>query len=271
MQRKIRAAWVTTIVVLCGVPRANAATVLYNSSGFEPTTFSAGQLEGQDPVNGPWLRSGSNGSTADVRTSANIPVQAGTQAVQVTRAAANGSDARWAVLETVLAVTDPILIEWDMRVVQSGGAQPFGPFFGIETYDGNGGFLVAGTAGIDAKTGEVLYQATGTGSLTVAGAPVAFDTWHHFEMTLNFTTNTYSVLVNGSPRVTNEGFVDPGIENFTDADIATTAAGGDAASLAAGGTAYFDNYRVSLVPEPAAAGILAAGIVGLLARRSRRG
>jgi hypothetical protein len=73
------------------------------------------------------------------------------------------------------------------------------------------------------------------------------------------------------------GFVDQnnvvgGLNQFSDADIATVAGGGDPASLAATGTAYFDNFLVRegmCIPEPAAALLAAVGIVGLQVRRRR--
>jgi hypothetical protein len=64
------------------------------------------------------------------------------------------------------------------------------------------------------------------------------------------------------------------LNEFSDADIATVAAAGDAASLALTGTAYFDNFLVREgdcpVPEPTTL-IMLSSVLGILASAGRRG
>jgi hypothetical protein len=245
-----------------GVP-ADAA--IYDSGGFE--AFSNGDLVGQDPANGPWVKAGPAGSTATVQTTVK---QAGQKAVQVVRQASSSGDARFAVVKPLANVTTPITIDWDMNYTQSTvPAGSFGPFFGVEAYDGlNNAPLLAGSLGVDAKTGEVLYQQADTGNfLVVPALTLSPGVWNHFQLQLDYAAETYSIFVIGVFRGS-ETFVDPGIFDFTDAPLAALAAAGDAASLAAGGTAYFDNYVVNGVPEPTVAWFGSLGLV--LSRRNRR-
>jgi hypothetical protein len=197
--------------------------------------------------------------------------QAGQKAVQVVRQASASGDVRFAVVKPIANVSSPITVDWDMNYTQS--AVPtgsFGPFFGVEVYDGlNNAPLLAGSLGVDSKTGEVLYQETGDGAFVVTPLVLAPGTWNHFKISLDYTAKTYSIFVNGNLQAT-EPFVDPGIADFTDAPMSGLAAGGDAASLAAGGTAYFDNYVLNGVPEPGVAGLGLLGVALSLRRGQNR-
>ena len=241
------------------------AATIYDSKGFEAPPFVAGQaLESQDPADGPWVKTSST-STATVINNAS-GAAAGQQFVQVTRGA--NSDGRWAVNKPQLNVVGSLVIEWDMFVPTPTGSQPFGPYYGVEAYDSiSNAPLLIGSAGIDAKTGEFLFQESGTGFINVTGLVLPFNVWHHFEMVLDYSAQEYSVLVNGTPAVT-ESFVDPGIADFSDAPIAALAAGGDSLSQAATETARFDNYLIRTEPssfvvtninDPGAGGCTIAG------------
>jgi hypothetical protein len=61
---------------------------------------------------------------------------------------------------------------------------------------------------------------------------------------LDYATQTYRLIYDGR-EVLATGFVDPGITDFTDADIAAIGGAADANSQGASGTAYFDNYKVT--------------------------
>jgi CSLREA domain-containing protein len=236
---------VVFLCLFCLSSAAHAATI-YDSKGFEAPPFVAGQvLEGQDTADGPWVKTTST-STATV---INNPsgAQAGQQFVQVSRAA--NSDGRWAVSKPQSNVAGSLVIEWDMFVPQATGSQSFGPYYAVEAYDAVGNApLLIGSAGMDAKTGEFLFQRSGTGVIDVTGLVLPFNTWHHFEMTLDYDAQEYSVSVNGTPAVT-EGFVDAGITDFSDAPIAALGAAGDPDSQAATGTARFDNYLIRTEPS----------------------
>jgi hypothetical protein len=263
----LRAVSVSLLGLVGAVETASAAT-FYDSSGFESPLFVPGDVTGQDLLNGPWQKSGVNASTATVQVAVK---QGGLQAVQVTRAANANADARWGVLKPHANVTTPVAIDWDMNVAQSSVPNgSFGPFFGVEAYDSldNPSPLLAGSLGVDAQTGEVLFQQSGTGFIeAVPNFTVPFDQWNHYRMLLDYQSGSYSIFVNGALKAT-EGFVDSGIADFTDAPIAALAASGDPASLSAAGTAYVDNYVISEVPEP---GLAWVGLLGLafLKRDSR--
>jgi hypothetical protein len=238
-------------------------TVLYDSQGFEGTRFTAGDVVGQDPAQGPWQQFSGRNTVTNVATTltgtANVQtavVNNGVQAVRVDRQ--NGFDARWAPFQPHETIQDAVQVDWTMRVEQSVGPQPFGPFFGIQAYSDNGTggpVRLIGSAGMDAKTGEILYQQAGSGNLeAVPGQlPLAFGTFNTFRLMLDFDRQRYQLYVNNNLVLT-EPFVDATAGNpilgFSDADIAALAASGDAASQAANGTAYFDNYAVSAVNAP---------------------
>jgi hypothetical protein len=263
------------------------AQVIVDAGGFEAaagysTTFDGdGKLEGQVPAtfNGTWLRtSGPALSTATVQSGL---VKSGTQAVQVDRAA--NSDDRWAVPVVGYPSTgvDTICICWDMLVRGPAGTvgTDFGPFFGVEAYDDNNagqGVGLIGSLGVDATTGDVLYQAADTGVFKESGEKVEFGEWNRFNLFLDYSTKTYSIYFNNS-LVATEGFVDEnnipgGLIDFTDADIAALAASANSQGLT--GTAFFDNFTVHEgvpcgVPEPTTALMVLAGLVCAGCRRQR--
>jgi hypothetical protein len=168
----------------------------------------------------------------------------GEQAVLVSRAA--NADTRWAMPRDGFPSQRFVIVDWDMRVAQAPNSQGFGPFFGVDTYDADVDPFVLGTLGVDASTGDVLYQFQDTGNLTETGTEVAFDQWNHFRLVLDFANDSYTALVNGA-AVATTGFVDDGVaelDDFTDADIAAFAASGDPISRNLTSTAVFDNFLV---------------------------
>jgi len=213
-----------------------ASTIL--STGFEQPTFTTGNLQGQ----GGWVTAGAGTSTAVVE---NTIVNTGSQAVQVTKAAAANSDRRWAVPVSGFPVQRFIIVDWDMRVTQASIQTGFGPFFGVDTYDADTSPYVLGSLGVDATTGDVLFQQQNTGELTESGVLASFNQWNHFRLILDFGTDTYRGYFNGA-QVANTGFVDGGfgLDNFTDADIATFAAAADPVSQTVSASAVYDNFTI---------------------------
>jgi hypothetical protein len=266
-------------VLMLPAMHVSAATIV-DSQGFESpfftTTFDGdGKLEGQTPAtfNGTWLRTkGIASSTANIQTTV---VDTGSQAVVVNRAA--DSDDRWGVLVQGYPAERYVCIDWRMRVQQTTGpANTFGPFFGVEAYDDDAATIgLLGSFGVDATTGDVLYQIQGTGDLTETGSVVNFGQWNSFHIQLDFFTDTAMFALNNTVIATT-GFVDSGLNEFTDATISAIAAMGDAASQALVGQAFFDNFVVidtsipCLIPEPATWALAAIGLIAAGSRRRRR-
>jgi PEP-CTERM motif len=266
---------------------------IVNANGFElPFSTLAGggtgRLEGQiNPPGegqvippGQWQRTPGGTSTAVVQTAV---VASGLQAVRVDRAANN--DVRWAVQVDHLGYPDYpnpfppepaqpcICISWDMRVQQTQGApDTFGPFFGVEAYDDASAIGLLGSLGVDATTGELLYQATGTGVLTPTGDVVPFNQWNHYQIKLDYSTDQYSIFRNFAMEGT-FGFVDPNLNQFSDADISALGAAGDPGSQALTGTAWYDNFLVREgacpIPEPNTFAMIGFGLATFAARRRR--
>ena len=259
------------VLLACLGGQARAA-VIYDSGGFELPRFTAGgNLQGQDVVQGPWLKDGGV-STAVVQTT---NPAGGTQSVQMTRLANANGDTRWTVTKPITpTASQPIVdIDVDMRLNQAtfSGVPPtntdFGPAFGLEAYDGS---KLIGSLTMDATTGDVLYQQTGTGFLTETGTVLSRSAYHHYKLRLNFNTGNYQVFAN-SLLLRTEPFVDSGVVAFTDGPMSTFAASGT--SIATGtGTAFFDNYvlQQTAVPEPTTLTAMLAAAGVLMSRRPAR-
>ena len=266
--------------------QASAAHVdIIDGEGFE-SPYIIGALEGQAaklpndapfPGSQAWLASIGTTSSAVVQSAV---VHSGSQAVKLTRAANEpAGGGQFGV--PVSAWPDGsrfVCIEWDMYVEDSNGpTDSFGPFFGVFSYDDDGVGASngqTGSMGVDATTGDVLYQETGTGHLAETGASVNFGEWNHFHIDLDYLTHEYSVILNGTTLLT-EPFIDgAGLDQFTDAPLVTAAAAGDAISQALTGRAYFDNYEVYQlnvkIPEPTTMvlSLLALAATSLTRRRT---
>ena len=259
------------------------AAIVYDAGGFEPqftsgaNRFDPGALPGQDTQFGPWQSSPMSSPTAQVET---MVVESGTQAVGLTRPAGGtapiSSSYYHGVFKPFTPATRYVFVDFSMRVEPTGqSATQFGPFFGVQSYDSDtatGVKLIAGI-GQDASTGEVLYQDAATGNLAV-GPTISLGKFHQYRQILDYSTDTFQVLVDGTP-VASGNFVDDGvlgeIDAFTDADLVALPSSGDPASLAAAGTAYFDKYIITtgnVVPEPSMAIVaFGFGAAGLIRRR----
>jgi hypothetical protein len=253
---------------------------LYDSGGFDlDTRFSPtfvngaepnveGNLRGQD--GGAWFYRGTNTSTstvafAQVITTAEGPNLSPQQSVQVTRTSGDGE---WAPILNYNATGMTVKVTWAMDLAAfSTPSTNFGPFFGIDSYTGP--LTRLGGAGIDATTGEFLFEdPTVNGGFNINGPDTVVGLgWHNWEIDYNFATQTYSASVDGTTEVSSVAFLTPSATVFNDADIATLQAVSVDANNA--GTAYFDNYAVSAVPEPTSFGVALLGGLGCLLRRRK--
>jgi PEP-CTERM motif len=290
MQRKITSLLSVAAFGALGSSLAHSAMTLYDSGGFEPTRFSTsfvnpldptvtGNLRGQDAVNDVWRESttdpaasnpGGDGAatgTAVVETPTAPTGGSGLQDVKVTR---TSFDDRWApILTYTQNATNPVVnIDWSENVSETAtlSSPNFGPYFGIEAYDTSA--MRIGGLGVDATTGELLYEANGQFNTTPLDNKVTFGQYNNFEMSLDFTSHTYSISLNGTPLVTGINFLTAGVTGLTDADISALQA--DQVAFNPSGTAFFDNYVVTAVPEPTTAALLGIAIAALAGRRRRQ-
>jgi len=258
--------WVCGLLAGLSIVCSSFAGTVYDSGGFEPQRFSPGALTGQD--GGLWMDSGS-GASAVVQTTT---VASGTQAVQVDR---NDGDMRFfPILPTTPAVQRFVFINWDMNVSQTKlNNVVFGPFFGIEAY--TPATTILGAAGVDATTGDLLYEAPETGILTETGTKVPFGKFNHYQLVIDNSAKNFSIYFNNKLIKKTSGFVDPGSTGFSDADISALAA--DLEPPTEKGTAFFDNYSVTTsntgpggrtIPLPPAVwpGLMTLGLGMLLVR-----
>lgn len=223
-------------LLVCPVRGALAATTIL-STGFE-SPFMPGNLVDQFG----WKTAGVGTSSATVKAGVGV---SNSQAVEVVKAAS--SDRRWAVPHQMGYPSQRfVTVDWDMRVSQAPDSTGFGPFFGVDTYDDTTGApFVLGSLGVDSSTGDVLFQEQDSGVLKETGIQVSFGQWNHYRIVLDFATDTYTALVNGTVRATT-GFVDRqnGLNEFTDADLATFAAAPDGVSQGLVSSAFYDNFLV---------------------------
>jgi hypothetical protein len=267
---------------------ALARTTLYDAGGFESsagystlTTNASvvGNLRGQGSPEA-WFESSTAGTGTDLIGSgpgtAVVESKAGgsgsdTQDVVVTR---TQYDDRWAPVIDYPASSSPnyiVNISWDMSVSPTlTDPDNYGPFFGIEANDASSGPIKQiGALGVDATTGEVLIYDSNGIDITPDDTVVNFNQYNSFLMTMNFQTDTYDVTVNGSTLETGIPFISSGVSELTDADIAALqAAVTEQANQS--GTAYFDNYLITAVPEPGTLALIAICAIGAAKRRGRR-
>lgn len=230
--------------------------VLLGTDGFETPTFAAGNLDGQQG----WVSVGGGAGSAVVQSGV---AESGQQAVRVNRGA-NSSDF-WAVPFSSAPQSGRFVsITWDMLVEPTGAStDAFGPFFGVNVfYDSSGGVAAVALLGVDATTGDVLFQSGVDGFLEETAVDVVDGEWANFRVELDFQLDLYNAFVDGA-LVASTPFVDDAlveINTFSDADIAAFAAAGDPASQAIAGTAYFDNFliRDGLQEDYAGSGIVSA-------------
>ena len=225
-----------------------AALTLFDSGGFEAPRYSPGPLESQDPQ-GPWLKDTARVGVASVQTGT---VRSGNQAVRLTRPAAANGDTRYGVVKrfTPSGDLDVVRVSWDMNIPRNEQTGvTYGPFLGVEAYDTVGVTpLLIGSLGVDASTGDVLYQDGTTSALTETGTIVALGQWNQFTLEVDYATDTYTVFVNGEARASTT-FVADAAAGFSDAPIAALAASADTVATATG-TAFIDNYRIEVSAEP---------------------
>lgn len=235
-----------------------SAQVLFDSAGFE--AYAPGALPGQN---------GWTSDTSSTNAVGNFGV-GGSQGVRLTGGATNWF---YPSLNYTPTAGQIIVVECDIARTLFSSTASFG--YAIDLYSpttrfarfglvNNGGVVQAFvtsrfTAGVPNPAGTV-------GNLAF-GPAFAQNEFVHFEARLNFTTQSFDVLVNGAPFA-NLPFTSVA-SGIADADLQVSSTAGQT------DVGFFDNYRVSVVtavPEPAtvASGLGALGLAGFAFVRRRR-
>jgi len=256
----------TLVLTVFVVATPAKADILYQT-GFEAPTFAAGApVDGQGGFLTDFFPNASTVSTG-------FPA-GGTQALRIDAASLLAIDPafpdsqnyNWVDLGDPVAGGDKILrAEVDVAVFASG---PGEIQVGLQAYDQDGN----GIAGLtittnDEGTGPKLFyytDPTNAGSISFA----TFGAYVHLGMTLDYARRMASFDLNGMTLGT-AGFAS-GVGDVNNFDIYMQRPDW---SVQTGTVAYFDNYTVTSVPEPASLGLLAVGLAGLAlrARRDRAG
>lgn len=238
-QRAFISSLAMAAVYLAGSPAKASSTIV--SADFGSPYVAGLPLQGQ-PTNPPvWKTTFGGASSATVKSGVGIGNSPG---VEVTRNAVANGDQHWAIPVTGYPTQRYAIVDWDMKVSQATVPGSFGPFMGVDIFDDKGPVYLLGTLGVDASTGDVLYQFQDTGFITETGLVVNFNQWYHYRIVLDFGSDIYLGYVNGN-QVVSTGFVDRGfgLDNFTDANIATFAVGEGNLQLMSA-TAVFDNFMI---------------------------
>jgi sugar lactone lactonase YvrE len=216
------------LAVLSALPPLAHADVIYQT-GFEPPTFTAGQLSGQD------------GWGIRIGPAANITVQSDTvfTGSQAVRFDANGTLARITkpISYDSTTTTDQLVaISVDVQISASAAPSAWDL---IVVFDGPGGYL--GTISVH-PTGE-LYLSIGNASQS-SGVFLQRGAWNHVELDVNFANRTISGYLNGIAISRPFPYLAGNANNL----------GRIGFQLAAGpigtDTAYFDNFSIVSKPAP---------------------
>jgi len=257
---------VTTSRVLTGCAAIlltfQASATVQLSTGFEPPTYTTGNLIGQ---NG-WQGFNTNLDPVTVQTGV---VRTGTQAVKYDATADNPDDvgAAWKPINQNVTTETQWAVQWDMR--RDSGADSG---FGVGVYANNGNDWL-GELGSFNQGGQniVYFVANGTGGPSLFGTNIPDPgpgNWGTYKIEMNYESQSYRVSVNGVYFTQGGAIADipfmVAADSFSDADLTER--------FEPAGVAYFDNLSIvsSAVPEPASIGLASLALLGLAARRPRR-
>ncbi len=218
-------------------------TSFFDAAGFEDSNYV---VNNDLSTTSPWTRSGAATITGNVTSFAHD----GVKGVTMNRPATVAAFSALREYPNITPAAAPsgrtkLWISWDQYIAAPLSVTNLGPFMGMEAYGSTvlpPGYTRLGAAGVDAKTGEVLWL---NGSFqTAPGAFASFDEWHHFDLVLNYSNNTYAVALDGNviPQASAVPFQSLTSNGFSDADI--TAVQAQPEPPIEEGTAHFDNYNV---------------------------
>jgi|WetSurMetagenome_2_1015567.scaffolds.fasta_scaffold227577_2 hypothetical protein len=230
------------LALAVGALSAPAQAVIIYSTGFEPPTFTTGELDAQD------------GWYADVLGSAAIQtsvVYAGSQALAIDSSPVPSS--AWyykaGAYDPIASGTPLVQASVQMRLGSVGTASGS---WGLDVYasDSRVGLMY-----VNNVNQVYIYDVEGAAAIST-GITVTRDVWHSFELIMDYANDTYYGKVDGVSTVTtNLGSQ----TNFSDADFRVTSAQYD--------VSYWDNLSVTATPEPTSLALLALGALAAARRR----
>ncbi len=217
-------------------------TSFFDAAGFEDQGYT---LNSDLSTTSPWVRSGAATITGNVTSFA----KDGVKGITLNRPSSVAPFSALREYPNITPATVPagrtkLWISWDMYIAAPQSVTNLGPFMGMEAYGSlpANGYTRMAAAGVDAKTGELLWLNGVLQSSPTATA--AFDQWNHFDLVLNFDNRTYAVMLNGSVVGAASAVPFQGVltNTFGDADI--TAVQAQVEPPIEEGVAHFDNYNV---------------------------
>lgn len=174
-----------------------------------------------------------------------------------TSTTANGA----AIADTTFTPTTGDIVEWEFSWREDNDAV-FGGMLRARLQDASGtdGLLVFTTAEADAGF-DLSYRGPGSppASDTVIDT-ISENTWYTIRIVANMTSETADVYLNDTLKQTGLDFTNS-VSSFSKMRFDS--------SFGSEGVMYVDDVSVSIIPEPAAAGLLVVGAVVMLGRRRR--
>jgi PEP-CTERM motif len=279
-------------ITLAAAPPAAADVIVFNSNGFETPTFNTGNISSQQGFQVLPTPLAGVIQTGTVRSGSQAFEIIGAQ-LQSTSAMGYGDANFFYKSYSVAGAVNPavsgnpiVRLSFDGRV--SGALTlpsdiPFGgPYLEAYTAGGTQEALTPILLNINGGISVFTNTAVGGGDGTIATADglIPRDTWANLEAQLNFSTQTFRVLLNGTPVTFTEGA-------FSGTNVPFRNTFGLAVSIAELGfqgyynannnptfnSMYFDNLTVtavSAVPEPSSFALAAFGLIGLAVRLRKR-
>ncbi len=232
-----------------------AAATNYYSTGFEGPTFSPGPISGQDG----WAvySASSQPNLAQIESGV---AKTGTQAAVVDGSAAGQTGPYYAV---TIASPGMIDLSGDIMLTTPTGGSSW-------QFAAVGPALIQYAGGIDV-TGNNIQAISG--AFPIIGS-LSYDVWHHVDILLNYPTQTFDVVLDGSTLASGLAFCGSN-GACTGANVANFGVGifdtfGNSSNLG-----YLDNFSIANpfigVPEPGLWAMMLVGFGGMgVALRSRR-
>jgi hypothetical protein len=241
------------VAALVGLAAVSCQAVPIYFTGFENPPFTLGPINGQAG----WFVFSASGQTSDPVIE-NTLVESGLQAVSVDGFVTGQTGPVWAPNLTL-----PVLDMSADVFLGSSSSQSAWQFASI----GLNGLGFAG--GIDVHSDNSIVAITGNYT-TVLGTWTR-DSWHHVDLVLNYSSQTYSVILDGSTIGSGLAFCGNNSGPCNGAPVTTM--GWDIFDTFGNGNdiGAMDNFSVSTpVPEPSSLMLLASGLVGGLALLRRK-